>query len=212
MIHQPRISRRLALAAGAGLLGAPQLARAQAAGCLATGADILGPFHRAGAPFRASLVPEGSAGPGLLRLAGQVLAPDCTTPLAGVVLDIWQADHEGHYDNAEGGRPDAGTHFRARLRSDGEGRYELLTVVPGRYQIPPGLPGFERFAGQVRPAHIHVTAAHPLLGPLTTQIYFEGDPHIADDPWARHSRQVVALSDAGAGRAAARFDLVLARP
>lgn len=212
------ISRRSALAGGAGLLlapgVAPSLGHAQSpAACIATGADILGPFHRAGAPFRANLAPPGAAGTGL-KLGGRVLAPDCVTPLAGVVLDIWQADHAGEYDNAEAspGDPDAGTRFRGRLRTDGDGRYELLTIVPGRYQIPPGLPGFERFAGQVRPAHIHLTAAHPLLGPLTTQIYFEGDPHIAADPWAREARQIVTLRDAGAEGAAARFDIVLARP
>jgi catechol 1,2-dioxygenase len=213
MIRAPYISRRTALAAGAGLLLAPGSARAQTTGsCMATGADILGPFHRAGAPFRANLAPAGVRGTAL-KLNGRVLAPDCSTPLAGVVLDVWQADHEGAYDNAEGGAdPEAGTRFRGRLRTDAEGRYELLTIVPGRYQIPPGLPGFESYAGQVRPAHIHLTAAHPLLGPVTTQIYFEGDPHIAADPWARSSRQIVALRDGGAEGAAARFDIILARP
>ena len=214
MLRVPYISRRAALVAGAGLLLAPGLARAQAAAsCAATGADILGPFHRAGAPFRASLAPAGAAG-AVLKLSGRVLAPDCATPLAGVVLDVWQADHEGHYDNRESsaGDPEAGTRFRGRLRTDGDGRYELLTILPGRYQIPPGLPGFESYAGQVRPAHIHLSAAHPLFGPLTTQIYFEGDPHIAADPWARHSHQVVELRDAGAEGAASRFDIVLSRP
>ncbi|NKC34320.1 dioxygenase family protein [Falsiroseomonas selenitidurans] len=214
MPNMPFLSRRAALVAGAGALLAPGLARAQgAAGCVPTGADILGPFFRPGAPFRASLAPAGAAGT-WLRLGGRVLAPDCTTPLASVVLDVWQADHDGHYDNAEPGAADpaGGTRFRGRLRTDGEGRYELRTILPGRYRIPPGLPGFERFAGQVRPAHIHLTAAHPLLGPLTTQIYFEGDPHIAEDPWARQSRQVVALRDAGAEGAAAAFDIVLGRP
>jgi catechol 1,2-dioxygenase len=46
-------------------------------------------------------------------------------------------------------------------------------VVPGRY-----LNGRE-----YRPAHIHIKVAAPGFAPLTTQLYFPGDPYNARDPF-----------------------------
>jgi catechol 1,2-dioxygenase len=71
--------------------------------------------------------------------------------------------------------------------------------VPGRYGIPPGLEGFEKYAGQTRPAHFHLTITHPIYLPLTTQLYVKGDPYIAKDPWASHSRLVFPLKKGAAG-------------
>ena len=39
--------------------------------------------------------------------------------------------------------------------------------------------------GVMRPAHIHFRVSELLHVPLTTQLYFKGDPNIANDPWAR---------------------------
>jgi protocatechuate 3,4-dioxygenase beta subunit len=50
---------------------------------------------------------------------------------------------------------------------------------------------------------------HPLFLPLTTQIYFEGDPHIAKDPWAKSSKVLSPLAKAGDGSSGA-VDIVLA--
>jgi catechol 1,2-dioxygenase len=35
-------------------------------------------------------------------------------------------------------------HLRGILQTNDKGRYEIETIVPGRYPIPPGLPGLEK--------------------------------------------------------------------
>jgi catechol 1,2-dioxygenase len=71
------------------------------------------------------------------------------------------------------------------MLTDQQGNYEFETIMPGRYPIPPNVPGLEKFAGVMRPAHIHFRVSELLHVPLTTQLYFKGDPNIAKDPWAR---------------------------
>jgi protocatechuate 3,4-dioxygenase beta subunit len=137
----------------------------------------------------------------LLVLAGRVLAPDCRTPLAGAVLDFWQADHDGHYDN-DGSSPMRRDTFRLRglIRTDAEGRYELRTIIPGHY-----LNG-----AQYRPAHIHAKVRASGHEALTTQLYFSGDPYNSIDPFIKRSL-IMALADDSNGAKRARFDFVLAR-
>jgi catechol 1,2-dioxygenase len=184
-------------------------AAAHASACRVTGGDILGPFHRPNAAFgEPGLIELARAGePGQrIVLAGRVLRPDCRTPVAGAVVDAWQANEQGQYDVKA---PDeviapANYNLRGQTRTNERGEFTLQTILPGKYRIPPGLENFERFAGYLRPAHIHLSVTHPVYLPLTTQLYFSGDPQIGRDPWARHSRNLVQLrGDRG------RFDIVL---
>src|SRR5262245_56319296 len=90
----------------------------------ATASNIEGPFYKAGAPHRAVLVDDQDRGERLL-IAGTVLTTDCE-PVAGAELDVWHADANGGYDLD-------GYHFRGALTTDAKGRYELRSIVPGRY-------------------------------------------------------------------------------
>ena len=202
-----------ATAMAGGLLVAPATAIAQQ--CLPTSADVLGPFYRTGAPARAKLTDPGESGD-LLVVSGTVYGPDCRTPLPGALLDVWQADHAGLYDIKEPANLTDRTSFRlrGRLLTDAQGRYEIETIVPGRYPIPPGLPGLEQYAGRTRPAHIHFIVMHPLYGPLTTQLYFKGDPYLSQDPWAKPSLAIdlESRATANARRLHGVFNIVLARP
>jgi len=65
--------------------------------------------------------------------------------------------------------------------------------LPGRYPVPPNLPGLEKFAGQTRPAHIHFRVLETLRVPVTTQRYFKGDPYIAKDPYAAHKPSLPSI-------------------
>ena len=204
---------RTATAMAGGLLAVPATGIAQQ--CLLTSADVLGPFYRAGAPARAKLTDPGEQGE-VLVVSGTVYGPDCRTPLPGALLDVWQADHAGLYDIKEPANLTDRTQFRlrGRLLTDAQGRYEIETIVPGRYPIPPGLPGLEQYAGRTRPAHIHFIVMHPLYGPLTTQLYFKGDPYLSQDPWAKPS---LAIDREPQGTGAVKhfrgvFNVVLARP
>ncbi len=136
------------------LLWLPLAALAQLPCGAATPSDTEGPFYKAGAPQRASLV-EAESKAEKLVLTGVAYSAHCK-PLAGVVLDFWHADERGGYDNA-------GFRYRGVVITDAQGRYQLETNLP-----PP-------YFG--RPRHIHVKAKRPGGSVLTTQLYFPGDSH-----------------------------------
>ena len=117
-----------------------------------------GPYFTPDSPGRASLLEAGMAGD-RLTLAGTVLATDCR-PVRRALLDFWQADAGGQYDNH-------GYRLRGHQFTDAEGRFRLETIVPGLY------PG--------RTRHIHVKVQAPDRPVLTTQLYFPGEPGNADD-------------------------------
>ena len=181
-----RISRRIflhssAVILGGGLLAGPAFAAKQ--GCRLTESEILGPFYRLGAPFRSRLAGPDEPGDRLV-LTGTVFSSDCRTPLPGALIEVWQANHAGLYDtNKPGNFTEATTfHLRGMLYTNEKGEYEIETIVPGRYPVPPNLPGLEKYAGLTRPAHIHFRVMESLHIPVTTQLYFKGDPFIANDP------------------------------
>jgi catechol 1,2-dioxygenase len=167
--------------------------------------NIEGPFYRAGAPFRAKITPPLEPGT-VLVISGRVYGHDTRRPLANAVLDIWQANASGRYDNDDPKRPPARNVFlnRARLVTDENGYYEFETVHPGRYQIGPKT---------WRPSHIHYMVRHPGYRQLITQLYFRGDPHNRTDAWIRESLIIDLRDQKTAGGQAYRtgtFDIVLA--
>lgn len=182
---------------GAGGGGGDPLAlckvRGPTEGCFVTEDNILGPFYKAGAPCEANLA-DGLDGE-LMLIQGTVYGCDCVTPLAGAIVDVWQADGDGAYDNA-------GFVLRGKIQTDAMGRYSFLTIKPGWY-----LNG-----SQYRPAHIHYKVSHEDGVALTTQLYFEGDPYIPIDPFVKDSL-VIPLTTGdvnGSEGLIGTFDVVLA--
>lgn len=195
---------------GGGLLAGPVFAARP--GCRPTESEVLGPFYRFGAPFHSRLAGPDEPGDRLV-LTGTVFSSDCRTPLPGALIEVWQANHAGLYDtNKPGNFTEAGTfHLRGMLYTNEKGKYEIETIVPGRYPIPPNLPGLEKYGGLTRPAHIHFRVMDSLHVPVTTQLYFKGDPFIAKDPWAsRKPSLAIDLKQDGKLRRSV-FDVVLAR-
>lgn len=159
--------------------------------CVETEDDILGPYYRPGAPERADLTEAGM--PGMrLEVSGRVFDTACL-PLAGALLDVWQANDAGAYDGV-------GYVLRGKVHSDADGRFTFRTIVPGHY-----LNG-----AQYRPAHIHVIASAEGLTQLTTQLYFAGDEFNDADPWYDPSL-AMTLEDVGDGSKRTTFDFVLVR-
>jgi protocatechuate 3,4-dioxygenase beta subunit len=194
MIDTP--TRRAVLGAGALVAGSLfGIDRAAAEGPLpptpachdgdeATLAQTEGPYFKPSSPERIELFEEGMAGQPI-ELIGLVLTRACK-PVAGALLDFWQADAKGEYDNS-------GFRLRGHQFTDAEGRYRLRSVVPGLY------PG--------RTRHIHVKVQPRDGRVLTTQLYFPGEAKNRSDGLFRKSLLVRTAKNAG--WLAGRFDFVV---
>jgi hypothetical protein len=150
-------------------------------------AQTEGPYFTPNSPERASLLEAGMGGQRLV-VAGTVLTTDCR-PVRRALLDFWQADDAGQYDNQ-------GYRLRGHQFSDAEGAWRLETVVPGLY------------TGRTR--HIHVKVQAPDGPVLTTQLYFPGEP--ANDRDGIFSPELLLgdVRDIGGARRGS-FTFVLAR-
>ncbi|GAA4681432.1 dioxygenase [Streptomyces chumphonensis] len=146
-----------------------------------------GPYFKPNSPRRTSLVDAGTPGT-RLTVTGYVFGLACR-PVSGALLDFWQADNNGGYDNV-------GFRFRGHQFSDAQGRFSLTTIVPGLY------PG--------RTRHIHVKVQAPGRPILTTQLYFPGEPRNNTDS-LYDPRLLMAVRSVGGGREA-DFDFVLNVP
>lgn len=111
-----------------------------------------GPFFKPSSPMRASLIEPGIGGTRIV-VEGTVVSIDCK-PIPRAIVDFWQADAQGEYDNT-------GFRLRGHQLTDEAGRYRLESVVPGNY------PG--------RTRHFHVNVQAPGQPVLTTQLYFPGE-------------------------------------
>ncbi|MEP6607258.1 MAG: twin-arginine translocation pathway signal protein [Burkholderiaceae bacterium] len=206
--------RRMFLQGSAALLGGAFLPDAVAAakGCRPTEQDIIGPFYRFGAPFETKLAGPDEAGDRVI-VAGTVYSSDCRSRVPNALIEVWQSNKAGLYDTDKPGNFTERNAFRLRgmMLTDQQGHYEFETIMPGRYAIPPGLPGLEKFAGMTRPAHIHFRVSESLHIPLTTQLYFKGDPFIAKDPFASRKPSLAIDLKSDGKHLRGIFDLVLAK-
>ena len=150
----------------------------------ATVAQTEGPYFKPSSPERTELFEEGMAGQPI-ELVGFVFNRGCK-PLAGALLDFWQADDKGRYDNS-------GFRLRGHQFTDAEGRYRLRSIVPGIY------PG--------RTRHIHVKVQPRGGAVLTTQLYFPGEPKNRSDGLFR--KELPLRTAKNSGSLAGRFDFVV---
>src|SRR4029079_4534922 len=70
----------------------------------ATEDNILGPYHRKLAPFRAKVTPPLEPGE-LLVVRGRVWGQDTRKPLVNAVVEVWQANSAGRSDNDDQDKP-----------------------------------------------------------------------------------------------------------
>lgn len=179
-----RPSRRQILAC----LGATPLLFAAGRRLPETDSTAEGPAYKPGAPFLDDLVQPGLGGTPLL-LSGRIFST-LGDPLPGAVLDFWEANMSGQYDQS-------GYILRGKVRADNQGLYRVRLLVPKAYST----------GGGMRTAHIHVKASAGRLSLVTTELYVQGDQHNYDDSGPRPSLQL-ALRPAREGKTA-RFDFVL---
>lgn len=117
----------------------------------------------------------------------------------GKLIEVWQANAGGRYRHKNDGYlapldPNFGGCGRCITGSDGG--YLFKTVQPGPYPWPNG-------GNDWRPAHIHFSVfGDGFAQRLITQMYFEGDPHIALCPIVQ-----AVPDDAAIDRLVARLDM-----
>ncbi|MEQ1772948.1 MAG: hypothetical protein ABL891_04110 [Burkholderiales bacterium] len=182
------IRRRQVVLAGAVGMAAPAIVAAQQ--CAGTPRDALGPFYKDNAPAATNVCASGSGGKEKLLVSGRILGADCK-PLAGALVEVWQADAKGDYSGVTRGKADdPGCLLRASLTTDGDGRYFFNTIVPGEY------PG--------RPRHIHYRVSHKGHATLVTQLYF-------DKGVGALAPLVVSTTKDETGMTRAAFEVTLAR-
>lgn len=138
----------------------------------------------AGLERRLALLGADMAGQGAARAQGLLIELRVTvvdedgSPLPGAVVEVWQANAAGRYvhPNDDDHAPiDPNFYGAARLLTGADGRFTLRTVQPGAYPVP-------NTGGWWRPAHIHFSVwGRVWLSRLVTQMYFPGDPLLAQD-------------------------------
>lgn len=135
------------------------------------------------------------------------------TALDGAVVDIWQANHHGRYSHSRDPNDaplDPNFQGWGIMRTPASGEYGFKTIKPGAYPL-----SFLGGSGW-RCQHIHFKVSCPGYQPLITQMYFEGDPLIAQDleiakaPEAsRHLLIASATTEPDSGLSLYRFDIAL---
>lgn len=149
----------------------------------ATESTIFGPFYREGAPElpTGATISQDERGEPVV-VTGQVLSTD-GTPIPNALLDIWETDENGLYEQQDPEQPDM--NLRGKFRTDHEGRYCFIGIKPVSYAIPDDGP-----VGQLlrtlrrhpfRPAHIHLLISARGFAPVTTHLFVKGDPYLDSD-------------------------------
>jgi protocatechuate 3,4-dioxygenase beta subunit len=156
--------------------------------------SIEGPYYTPDTPLRSRLAASDTVGVPL-TLRGRVLMPN-GRPVVGAVLDVWNCDGRGDYDNK-------GFKLRGHQYTDADGRFIVETVKPADYAM---LGGTIR-----RTPHVHFKVQGPNTRLLTTQLYFPDEPlnarDIVFDP-----KLTMSVQPTGTRGLAAEFTFVLAPP
>ena len=176
------------------------------------GADELGPLdHDLIMNYAKDGLPIGER----IIVHGYVLDENAR-PVPNALVEVWQANAGGRYRHKKDtyiAPIDPNFGGCGRVLTDRDGHYVYRTIKPGPYP-------WRNNVNDWRPAHIHYSlSGSGFAQRLLTQMYFEGDPLIANCPILRTIpseaavRQLIAPLDQNAGvqldSLAYRFDVVL---
>ena len=173
---QPSLARRTlaaALVAAPALLLAPRgFAQLQVAQRHLTPSQTEGPFYPLAVPKDSDfdLLKNGnlSYGKGQAAWVRGVVTDLDGKPVSGALVEIWQADADGHYDHPrDGNKNDPAFQAFGKVVVGADGAYRFRTIKP----VP--------YTG--RTPHIHFKVKLGNREVLTTQLYVDGDPGNAGD-------------------------------
>ncbi len=174
---------------------------AKPAGC--TEATVFGPFYVTGSPEYRSFddISNGARGePCFVR--GHVRALDGKA-ISNALLEVWQADEDGHYDVQLPPGDNGAVEHRARgkLRTDADGRFAFRSILAEPYPIPHDGPVGALLSAlgrhPWRPAHLHFMIQARGYETLITHVFRDGDRYLDSDAvfgvrstlvaqWVRH--------------------------
>ncbi|KAL4877854.1 Intradiol ring-cleavage dioxygenase [Aspergillus karnatakaensis] len=149
-----------------------------------TEGTVLGPFHTHDAQdFEHGAILHSD--PDATKLLVLCTVKDTRgNPIENVKVDVWEGDSKGFYDvqNPDRSGPDG----RGVLRSDAEGRFWFLGIVPVPYPIPMDGPVGRMLKAlgrhPNRPGHVHFMLDREGWDLLITALYPRGDPYETSDP------------------------------
>ncbi|WP_156689309.1 protocatechuate 3,4-dioxygenase subunit beta [Mycobacterium sp. Marseille-P9652] len=125
-------------------------------------------------------------------------------PLAGQLVEVWQANAAGRYRHERDQHPaplDPNFTGAGRCLTGPDGSYRFVTVKPGPYP-------WRNHRNAWRPAHIHFSVfGTAFTQRLVTQMYFPGDPLFGLDPIVQS-----VLEPGARNRLIARYDHDLTEP
>jgi hydroxyquinol 1,2-dioxygenase len=149
-----------------------------------TESTVLGPFYIANAPHYengANICLDGKGEP--VWVQGRVKDTK-GKPIAGAILDVWQANEDGFYDVQQKGiQPDM--NLRGVFTSAKNGDFFFRSAYPRYYPIP-----YDGSVGDLlvaldrnhnRPAHLHFLVTAPGYEKLVTHIFTPDCPWLKDD-------------------------------
>lgn len=141
----------------------------------ATASQTVGPYFHLGMTQlkRDNLAEPGVAGEKVI-IRGSVLDGD-GKGVSDALIEIWQADPQGHYAHPDDPQGKSATGFRGfgRMPTDADGKFAFTTLKPGRVPGP---------GESLQAPHIVVTVfSRGLLKHLITRIYFPGEPANGED-------------------------------
>lgn len=133
-------------------------------------ADLTRNFSTTGSPIGERLIVHG------------IVQDSFGRPVPHALVELWQANASGRYRHPKDqyiGALDPHFGGAGRVLTDAQGHYAFRTVKPGPYP-------WKNRINEWRPAHIHVSVLGTAWAQrLVTQMYFEGDPLIAQCPIVR---------------------------
>src|ERR1035437_2853497 len=143
-------------------------------------------MYRAGAEVSdtPAVIARVDQGDDALTLSGRVSDVSTGLPLAGALVDIWQTNQAGLYDDQDPQQPQG--NLRGVVRCDDQGSYRVRTVIPGPYRIASMNGPVYALLNSLgrhdnRPGHIHLRISAAGHDPLTTMLFMAGDPWLDDD-------------------------------
>ena len=148
----------------------------------ATPSTVEGPFHVANAPAIADGGDMAQGAPGIPCFVSGMVRGLNGEPIAGAVLDLWQTDGEGLYEDQ---RDTKGPWMRGLYHTQPDGSFLIRTVAPIGYTIPmDGTVGElmnRTNISHMRSAHIHFAVSAPGYEELITHLFRSGDEYIETD-------------------------------